>query len=217
MDKSFQVKFEVLYGNQMSRDDFNSVFEKFKLLLEKRYNNKRINNHWLNERKWEYLEEVFFEMQKSKRAILFILSVNGKPVAFSSNFKSDDIVFSFLPAFDVEYSKFNPGTYLNYKILDWCIKNDVRIYDFSKGDYDYKKTWGNLEYGFEYHILYDPTSIKSRLISKSVHLFFEAKQYLRKMKIHETYHKYIFMLKKRRIKIDTKIMTPYRTYITEKS
>lgn len=42
-----------------------------------------------------------------------------------------------------ELSKYSPGTVLLWRLFDWCIQNQIAIYDFTIGDEPYKDKWCN--------------------------------------------------------------------------
>lgn len=51
-----------------------------------------------------------------------------------------------------EYTRFSPGNILLRKLFEWCIQNDIEVYDFTVGDESYKLLWSdhNLEL-FDYY------------------------------------------------------------------
>lgn len=106
------------------------------------------------------------------------------------------------------------------KHLEWYIDKKFKIFDFSKGEFDYKKRWGNMEYNFEYHILYDSSSLKSKLISLFISKYFDLKQFLREKNIHTFFHKVIFLLKgnkKRKGNVKNFEITPVKSIENEGS
>jgi CelD/BcsL family acetyltransferase involved in cellulose biosynthesis len=42
-----------------------------------------------------------------------------------------------------ELSKYSPGTVLLWRLFEWCIQNQITIYDFTIGDEPYKDKWCN--------------------------------------------------------------------------
>ncbi|MGW9686029.1 GNAT family N-acetyltransferase [Flagellimonas sp. 2504JD1-5] len=196
----FQIRYETLYGNQIDPNHFEFIFKKFKELLEKRFSEKKIELHWLQKKAWAYLKELFLEMIRAKKAVIFVLYANDKPVAINANFVSEKVVFSFLPAFDTDFAKFNLGASLISKTFEWCLSNHIKVYDFSKGDYEYKRRWSNYVYNFEHHILYDNKSYKSRFIALLLSSYYNLKQHLRDKKFDSIFHKVVFYLKYLKLK-----------------
>ncbi|AUP77244.1 GNAT family N-acetyltransferase [Flavivirga eckloniae] len=195
LEESFNIDYKMYYGDNMTKEQYDVAFDYFNKLLKKRYTEKRINNHYLAEKKWSYLREVCYPMILSKKASLFVIFDNNTPIAVSINYIADDIDFGALTVFDIDYTKFNIGFIDIMKHLEWCIENNIRIFDFSKGDFDYKKRWGNKIYNFDYHILYDSSSVIAKLIASSLAGYFSLKQTLREKDLHTRFHKLIFLLK----------------------
>jgi len=204
LEDSFNIKYKMYYGNNITKDEYDFIFDNFNRLLKKRYNEKQINNHYLSEKKWEYLKELVYPMVISKKATLFVIFDGNTPITISVNYIAENIDFGALTVFDTDYSKFNIGFIDIMKHLEWCIENNIQIFDFSKGDFDYKKRWGNKIYNFEYHLLYDSSSIIATLIAAFLAKYFTFKQILRNNNTHTRFHEMIFFLKKNNKKIYTK-------------
>ncbi len=122
------------------------------------------------------------------RASLFVIYNDDLPFSISVNFISEDTLFADFTVFDIDYSKFNIGFIDIMKHLQWCIDNKIKVLDFSKGGYEYKKRWSNLTYHFNYHILYDSNSLKAIFVAKSVSMILKTVQFLRDKNIHTLYH-----------------------------
>ena len=74
---------------------------------------------------------------------------NDLPVDISLNFHNDNLMFSYTCSYDIDYGKFSLGNILNYKLIEWCIHNNIALFDIGYGDYNYKRNWVNLIYDFE--------------------------------------------------------------------
>jgi hypothetical protein len=140
-------------------------------------------------------------MIQEKKACLFVVREGNRPIAIMLNFLSEDSLFQFMTVFDIDYSKFNVGTTSIMKLIEWCLENEFQILDFSKGYFDYKKRWGNLEYHFEYHVLYDKNSFYARVIAYFLLYYFKLKQYLRDKRINELLHRIKYQLKSKKTSI----------------
>ncbi len=54
--------------------------------------------------------------------------------------------YHLLPTFEqCEFTKYSPGNILLWNLLEWCIQNNVEIYDFTAGDEPYKDHWCDKE------------------------------------------------------------------------
>jgi len=81
-----------------------------------------------------------------KRSILnvYILYVNGQPVAFRKAFCFTDVFISYGTDYDPFYSNYRIGNFLlNYVIEDLYKKGTIKTIDFGFGDADYKRIYCN--------------------------------------------------------------------------
>lgn len=195
LEACFNIKYKMYYGENITKDEYDFIIDNFKRLLKKRFDEKQINNHYLSDKKWNYLKALVFPMILSKKASLFVIYDKNTPINISVNYVSSNIKFGALTVFDTDYSKFNIGFIDIMKHLEWCIENKLNIFDFSKGDFEYKKRWGNKIYHFDYHILYDSSSIFATLIANTIGNYFSIKQQLRDKNLHTKFHEFIFFLK----------------------
>ena len=196
LESSFNVRYEVLIGPEVTGDKYQAIFSNFRELLEKRYTAKNEIHPMLLRDNWNFLKDLVLPMIRDKKAALFALYANDQPIAINLNYLSDKVVFSSLPVFDIDYSSFNLGHIMTLWHIDWCIKNNYQIYDFSKGYYDYKKRWGNRHYFVDYHLIFDSRSIYARILAWSLYLGFELKNHLRRYYIDDAYEKLSQKLRK---------------------
>jgi hypothetical protein len=194
LENSFDIKYEMYYG-KTAKEDYDTIFESFKILLEKRFQKKGIYNNNLDPEEWKFYHEVAYPMILEKKACLFVVRERNRPISIMLNFLSEDSLYQFIMAFDVDYAKFNVGTTSLMKLIEWCLEKELKIFDFSKGYFDFKKRWSNLEYRFEYHILYDSKSFQSIIIAFFLKKYFMLKQFLREKKINELIHSLRFSSK----------------------
>lgn len=204
LELSFNITYKMYYGDNLTKDEYDFIFDCFKTLLRKRYDEKQINNHFATDNKLNYLHELMHPLIQLKQASIFVIYNSNVPISISLNYNSDNILFGALTVFDTDYSKFNIGYIDIMKHLDWCLNQKIQIFDFSKGEFDYKKRWGNTEYDFEYHVFYDDKSLVSILIAYVVLAFFSFKQYLRRHHLDSLFHKVMFLLKGNKQKLSKK-------------
>jgi CelD/BcsL family acetyltransferase involved in cellulose biosynthesis len=74
---------------------------------------------------------------------LYFLMVNGNPVAAQLCYKYAQKMYYVLGGFNPEFSKYSVGNIITIKIIEECIKNHVKEYDFLKGGEPYKFEWTN--------------------------------------------------------------------------
>jgi len=195
-DASFDVRY-VMYRGEMARETYNHIFDSFRKLLEKRFDDKQITNNNLDPKEWQFYYELTYPMLLEKTASLFVIYNGDEPIGVTLNFFSEDILFDAITVFDIDYAKFHLGSNTILGLLEWCLANGVKIFDFSKGYFDYKTRWATKTYDFEYHIYYDCKSIRARTIAYLTKRFFDLKNYLREKKYNERLHRMTYRLKGR--------------------
>jgi CelD/BcsL family acetyltransferase involved in cellulose biosynthesis len=76
---------------------------------------------------------------------LLSVEAGGRPVAVELDFVHGDRVFLFKGAFDPDYSAFSPGQLLHHKVFEDGLADDVVVFDFCRGDAQYKRRWATGE------------------------------------------------------------------------
>ena len=192
LEHCFNITYKHYYG-EIDKEEYDGKMLVFKDLIAKRFGDLGLDNDILND--WEYYDELIYKMVVEKRALLSTVEDNGVPIAISFSFLSDNILFYSTPTFDIDYLKFNLGHTSIMELLKWCFDNNITVFDFSKGEYDYKKRWANKEYNFSHHVIYDTKSIKASVFGIYLTNYFKLKQYLRDKKINLLYSKWKYFLK----------------------
>lgn len=194
LEDSFRISYKMYYGD-ISKKEYDRIFEQFRLLLEKRFNDKRVSNNNLETHEWSFYKDVVYPMILDRKASLNVIFDDDKPIGIMLNYMSENSIYVAITVFDIDYSKFNVGTVNIMNLIEWSMANNYNIVDFSKGYFDYKKRWSSIKYDFEYHILYNANSFYSVLLAYSLQYLFKLKQYLREKRINELIHKFTFYLK----------------------
>jgi hypothetical protein len=192
LELCFDISHKVYYGS-IDKDHYGVLFLRFYEMLKLRAHEKGIENRNLN--RWDFYTNSVYDMILNKKASLFVIYDGSEPINITLNLHVKNIVFLFITAYNIDYSKFRIG-HTNWMILlDWFIKNKISVVDFSKGNIAYKKRWTNREYFFEYHIFYDKSNIINRgkaiWVSKTLLL----KQKLRSININTYYYNILRILR----------------------
>jgi len=188
----FNISYSI-YNEPIEKKAYQVIMDGFKGLLTKRFHALEKDNDILGA--WDYYYDLIFEMLQEKRALLIVISNDDKPIGVSLSFLSDTTMFYAITSFDTDYYRFNLGHTTIIKLFNWCFDNGYTIYDFSKGEYEYKNRWTNKEYIYENHILYDSKSMIASAVAKFVKSKYALKQYLRDKNVNEKYVKLKFLLK----------------------
>ena len=194
LENSFNVSYKHFYGD-ISNEDYQIVFDEFNTLLKKRFEDKQETNNNLDPKEWDFYKDSTYQLIQEKKASLFVIYQDTKPIAISLNYFSESILFFAMTVFDIDYQKFNIGKVHLMKLYEWSFQNKIKIFDLSKGYYDYKDRWANLNYNFEHHIYYNSNSIMATLLARNLQLFFELKQFLRDLKLNVFIHKITYRFK----------------------
>jgi CelD/BcsL family acetyltransferase involved in cellulose biosynthesis len=116
----------------------------------------------LHDRRWEEIDEQMQGLLASPdrrdflldaiRALdaegmvtLLSIEADGRPVAVELDFLHEDRVFLFKGAFDPDFSAFSPGQLLHHKVFEDGLAAGVAVFDFCRGDAQYKRRWANGE------------------------------------------------------------------------
>lgn len=196
LDACFNISTKMFHGH-IDKKEYDLLFEQFMDLLKKRYSEKQVTYNNMQPDEWSFYKDVAYPLILEKKASLFVVYDNQKPIAITYNYHDKGTVIDAITVFDTDYSKFNIGYINNLKLLHWCFDNNIKILDFSKGYFDYKKRMCTLQYNFEYHIIYDNSSIISKFIAYSYYRFFEFKAYLREKHINEKLHQITYKIRRK--------------------
>jgi GNAT acetyltransferase-like protein len=208
LEACFDVKY-VMYRGEISKEDFNIIFNKFYELLERRYANKQESCGELNPVLWSYYCELAYAMILEKTASLYVIYNDIEPIGIMFNYHFDNILIEGLKVLDIDYLKFNIGHTTTYKLIDWCFKNNIETYDFTYGDFEHKRRWSSSTYRSSHHLFYDSKSIKSRLLAKVIENYFNFKRIIREKKLIKKYHDLRHRLSINKHK-DTLRLKPYK-------
>jgi hypothetical protein len=194
LETCFDISYEVFWGS-VKKETYDALFGQFRVLLEKRFAEKRVYNNNLDPKEWNFYREVAYPLIHEKKAALFVVFEKECPIAVTLLYFNGDAVIDAITVFDPDYSKFHLGSCSVMQLIQWCIEKGYKKLDFSKGYFDYKTRWSTHKYQFEYHILYNPKSALSTGLANLAALFFRLKGYLRRKNVNWHVHKATYLLK----------------------
>jgi hypothetical protein len=194
LEDSFNMSYRMFYG-AITKEAYDFIFLQFRILLEKRFEDKQVTNNNLDEKEWSFYHDVAYQLILENKASLYVIYNNDKPIGVTLCYLSDDTLFDAITVFDIDYFKFHLGSVTIMKLIEWCIDNGFKNLDFSKGYFEYKTRWCTKAYDFEYHIFYDSRSLKSKMTAHAMKSLYDFKHYLREKKLNEKLHKITFKLK----------------------
>lgn len=194
LERDFSISYKQ-YSHGISEDVYEDLMSQFKMLLENRFDELGMENDIVA--KWAFYKELIFAMMLDKQAMLNVVEVESRVGAISLSFLSKNKVIGAIKAFDTNYKKYSLGIVELIKLIEWSLSSNYSIFDFSKGEQDYKKRFSDEDYFFNMHILYDSQSKRATLIAQSVSNYFWMKQYLRDKNLNILFWKIKHKLKMR--------------------
>ena len=171
-----------MYLGEINSIEYKDLMDHFETMMKARFEDLDAENTLLP--MWDFYKDLLFLLINEGKVGVFVVYSDNAPAAMSINFVYDDNLVVATRTFDINYFRLGIGNTEIYYLIDWCINNDIKILDFSKGERDYKKRWCDNEYYFERHIIYDSNSIIARTTAKTAVGFHQFKQYLRDKKIN---------------------------------
>ena len=193
IESKFDISQQVYFGH-IDKADYLKKMDVLKGFIVSRFEQRNEHNSVVP--LWDFYVDLIYPLILEKKVVFNVINDGDVPIAMSINFVYDDMVAIAIRSFDIAHYKYNIGNLEIYKLIEWCIDNDINILDFSKGKADYKDRWSNELYAFECHVIYDSKSLMSILTANSISSFYAAKQYLRDKNINLWYTKVKFKFKK---------------------
>jgi CelD/BcsL family acetyltransferase involved in cellulose biosynthesis len=186
LEEQHTISNKMFFGD-IERKDYDQLMNDFKRIMEIRFEDIDNDNTLLP--MWDFYKDLIFPMVNESLAAIFVIYDGSEPIALSINFVYGSTFVVAMRTFDVNYSRLGIGNIEVYKLIEWCIDNNVKTLDFSKGESDYKKRWCDSEYYFERHVIYDSNSFRAKTTAKALVGVHNFKQYLRDKKINLLVHK----------------------------
>lgn len=155
LETCFNISYKTYYGG-IKQEEYNFLMNSLEEMLVKRFEQRNDVSQSLL--RWNYYKNIYFSLINDKRASMFVVYDDDKPIVVSLNHHFYKRLFSAISSYDIDYSKFSLGSLEIYKKLDWCIANDHKSYEMGMGDLTYKREWSNHIYNFEHQIMYPKNS-----------------------------------------------------------
>lgn len=97
---------------------------------------------FVQERTIKFFNELFCNHDFAEDIRLFYLCLDDKVIGTVLAFYKDNILYHYIPTFDVAYHEYSPGRILNSYIIKYCYEHNIQELDFMIGDEPYKLEWG---------------------------------------------------------------------------
>lgn len=216
LEKSFDITYKMYHG-EISRKEYEYLIDCFYELSIKSFDYRKIHNRKLEKKNFLFLKDIFYQLINEKKASLFVVFDENLPIGMTLNFNSETTLFSDSTVYDLDYFKFNVGTIIMIKQIEWCLSENITTYDFSKGHFQYKERWCNTVYRFEHHILYDSKIFAIKTKAFMLKIFLNLKQYLREHKVRIFLKDKVFNKKRTEINKFKLINNPEFNWVKEQA
>lgn len=185
LETCFNINYSMFYGH-IKQSEYHLIMSTLRIMLIRRFNQRNNKNLILN--KWEVYYSTTFDLINTKKASLYVIYDDTKPIQISLSYHNDKILFLAIPTYDIDYAKFGLGNISVLKILEWCIVNKYDVMDMGFGAFDYKVKWCNETYDFEHHLFYTKSSMLSRILVFYISAKTKLINYLLSKKVNLYYH-----------------------------
>lgn len=131
-----KVSFEILDKKDTKVYPSNLISHKASIL------DKKNIKHFLNEKLMNFYDNLYTNNPNSFQ--LSVLKIDNEIIALNLGLILKNRFYYFFPTiFSEKFNKFSPGKILIFNLIEWCISNKIKIFDFGLGDENYKKYWSN--------------------------------------------------------------------------
>jgi CelD/BcsL family acetyltransferase involved in cellulose biosynthesis len=140
-----------------------------------------------------FFEELNNVLLSKSKLFLFYLKLNDEVIAIVECFLYKNVLYHYIPTFDVRYDKYSPGRILNQQIIKFSIDNRFDELDFMVGDEGYKLEW-NAKIRKIYDLFFLKNNLMGRLamLDSSRRFFWKKMRYeISKTKLRD-FRRYIF-------------------------
>ncbi|RNC88674.1 MAG: GNAT family N-acetyltransferase [Allomuricauda sp.] len=182
LEHCFDISYQLYYG-EIDPEVYHSIMDSLRGMITERFGQRQEIHKDL--KRWDILVEETFKKISKKRASLFVIYDRKHPIQISLNYHFDKILFSAISSYDVSYSKFGLGHVEIYKQLQWCISNNLCLYEMGVGGMDYKRRWSNTIYQYQHYVVYPKKRFVAKLLASAEIKRVALKEYLKSKKVNE--------------------------------
>lgn len=112
----------------------------------------------------DFLAALPGEAEEKSGSVLFVLEMDGEPVAMEHALLHARHLYSYIGSFDWDRRELSAGKVLMGEVVDWAIRNDIQAYDLLGNPADYKSGWTN--HGVPLRSFGLPVSLRGKLYSR---------------------------------------------------
>ena len=206
LEACFNIKYTFYYGH-ITKDKYDFLFNELESLIDRRFNQRE--NTYSLKHKWDFIKKDTYQLILEKKASLFVIYDEKKPIDICLNYHFKNIVQHLIRSYDIDYSKFWVGQIDIFKQIDWCILNNFKIFDFMWGELVYKTRWCNEISLFEHHFIFKNDNPLKLLFVKTMINLYMISDHVKQKNIYKGFikAKLKFTLKpKRKLKVKESVI-----------
>ncbi len=191
LETCFPIRYQTYYGS-IQKTEYDRLFAQLRVLIERRFFQKREHNYDLQY--LDYFQDTVYPLILEKRASLFVIYDDKKPISIRLNMHYEKIIYSLITSYDIDYGKFGLGSIDMVKNIEWGFDQGFEIIDLLKGYYYHKKKWITEAYNYRHLVIYGrnslPTYLGAYYIKLKMLLFYRLVKLGRRVKLDKVYKRY---------------------------
>lgn len=162
LEQCFNISYKMFYGD-IDMPTYNSLMNTLINMITNRFQERKGRNRVIED--WDHYKNISYGLINKKAASLFVIYSDDEPIEVSLNFHQGTVMYSAISSYNLNFSKFSLGNIDIYRQLEWCMKNNITLFDMGYGDFDYKIKWSNLAYNFNTQVISKKNSWGTKLYS----------------------------------------------------
>ncbi len=138
----------------------------------------------------EFFQELNRITREKKWRYIWLLSLDGAPVAYEYHLRYKDKVYALKADFNEEYKDCSPGVALELQIMKEYFSDGLKEYDLCGHDDAYKKNWTELAREHAVFCIYQNNLFGRMLYFLNYQVFYKLKKFLKKYEFLRKIRKY---------------------------
>jgi hypothetical protein len=152
LQSCFSIHYKVYFG-EIDDLEFRVLFKELERMIRTRFEQRGEEHVGL--KRWDLYEENVYDLILNKRASLFVIYDDKKPIAISLSYHFENILDSAITSYDIDYAKFGLGNIELLQKLEWCFENNYKRLDMRWGELRYKRLWCNAIEEYNCDVVYN--------------------------------------------------------------
>ncbi|UKM63942.1 GNAT family N-acetyltransferase [Flavobacteriaceae bacterium GSB9] len=193
LEQCFNISYTMFFGD-IESETHSILMEKLISMIKARFQEREGKNRVIEN--WDYYTDIAYHLINKKKASLFVIYSDDSPIEISLNFHQGSIMYSAISSFDLNFHKFSLGNIEIYRQLEWCLENDISLFDMGYGSFDYKIKWSNFIYDLNTQVITTKKGFLSKLYVHFLKAKYKSVDYLIKTGTVDTIRHFVSFIKK---------------------